>query len=46
MASLIRVFDNFKNEIVTALNKLSEDHNVMKQELFILRQKQTISEDI
>ena len=37
-------FDKFKNDIVTALNKISEDHNVMKQELFILRQKQTISQ--
>jgi hypothetical protein len=40
-------FDGFPNEsfeIVTALNNISEDHNVMKQELFILRQKQTISQ--
>ena len=33
-------FDRFKDEVSTALNKIIDDNNIMKQELFILRQKE------
>ena len=31
-------FDSFKDEVLTAFKKINEDNNVIKQELFILRQ--------
>ena len=37
-------FDNFKKEVMGALRKISDDHNTIKQELFILRQKENCSQ--
>ena len=41
-------FDKFKEELTNVLNKIISDHNIIKQELFILRQtkKDTAKEDI
>ena len=35
-----RKFDNFKDEIMSALRRIIEDNIILKQELFILRQNQ------
>ena len=41
--SLMEKFDNLKDEMKTAVNQIFDDNNTMKQELFILRQSQTVN---
>ena len=41
--SLMQKFDNLKDEMKTAMNQIIDDNNTMKQELFILRQSQTVN---
>ena len=33
----LETFENFKSELFTMFRQLSDDHNAMKQELFLIR---------
>ena len=39
----LETFENFKSELFTMFRQLSDDHNAMKQELFLIRNKLEIS---